>query len=154
MSRSRFLGLLTLPVLTAASSFGAASFAALPQDAAGDYSSAIEMWSQGRKQESLDAMRRLLASDPSPEDVYQVYLSADVDVLTLFMAEGDEYTQVARRLLERASLGRKAIENDEDRIKEMVADYLGSDDATDRMRKMAELRSAHGEYAAPRFINL
>ncbi len=153
MSRSRFLGLLTLPVLTAASSFGAASFAALPQDISGDYNSAIEMWSQGRKQESLDAMRRLLASDPSPEDVYQAYLAADTDVLTSFMAEGDEYTQVASRLLERASLGRKALENDADAIQALVAEYMGSDDGASNMRILARMRSAHGEYAAPRFIN-
>mgnify|MGYP001821726931 CR=1 FL=1 len=125
MSRSRFLGLLTLPVLTAASSFGAASFAAAPQDVSGDFTSAIEMWSQGRKQESLDAMRRLLASDPAPEDVYSVYLSADGDVLTSFMAEGDEFTQVAKRFLERASLGRKALENDADSINDLVSQFMG-----------------------------
>ncbi len=112
------------------------------------------MWSQGRKQESLDAMRRLLASDPAPEDVYSVYLAADTDVLTSFMAEGDEFTQVAKRFFERASLGRKALQNDTDSIKGLVSQYMGSDDGVERMRVLAQIQSAHGEYAAPRFINL
>lgn len=159
MSRSRFLGLLTLPVLTAASSFGAASFAtaspaAAPQDVSGDFTAAIEMWNQGRKQESLDAMRRLLAADPAPADVYNVYLAADSDVLTSFMAEGDEFTMVAKRLLERASLGRKELQNDADSINGLVSEYMSSEDGTQRMRVLAQIQAAHGEYAAPRFINL
>ncbi|MEM8711979.1 MAG: HEAT repeat domain-containing protein, partial [Planctomycetota bacterium] len=125
----------------------------VPQDVSSDFTSAVDLWSQGRKQESLDAMRRLLASDPSAEDVYEVYLATDADVLTSFMAEGEEFTKVARRFLERASLGRKSIENDEDRIQGLVSTFMNSDDATEQMRTAASIRSAHGEYAAPRFIN-
>jgi HEAT repeat protein len=111
------------------------------------------MWSQGRKQESLDAMRRLLASDPAPEDVYSVYLATDYDVLSSFMAEGDEFTQVAKRFLERASLGRKALENDADTINGLVSQYMGSEDGVERMQILAQIQAAHGEYATPRFVN-
>ena len=54
MSRSRFLGLFALPVLVA-------SATAFPLDVSSDFDAAIDLWSRGRKQEALDAMRRMLA---------------------------------------------------------------------------------------------
>lgn len=152
MSRSRFLGQLALTVLAASATapFAAAS----PLDVSDDFNAAIDLWKQGRNQEALDAMRRIIASDPDASEVYEAYLGADADVLTSFMAAGDEYTLVAKRFLERAGAGRKALERDEDRIKEAISGYLSSSDPVERIRAINAIAASHGEYAAPRMINL
>ena len=147
MSRSRFLGLFALPVL-------AASATAFPLDVSSDFDAAIDLWSRGRKQEALDAMRQMLASDPDPAEVYQVYLAADSDTLADFMAEGDQFTQTAMRFLERASLGRAALQNDESSIRSLVREYFGATTTADRMAAMASIEAQHGEYAVPSFVNV
>ena len=147
MSRSRFLGVLALPFLAAS---------ALAQDVSSDFQSAIDLWSQGRKQESLDAMRMLLASDPGTDEVYAAYIALDQDdirALTAFMAEGDEYTLVATRFLDRARSGRNELERDEESIRESVRAYMSAGSAADRLAAMERIRNAHGEFAAPKFIN-
>ncbi len=146
MSRSRFLGLFALPVLVA-------SAAAFPLDVSSDFDAAIDLWSRGRKQEALDAMRRMLASDPDPSEVYQVYLSADSDTLADFMAEGDAYTQTAMRFIERASLGRTALQNDESSIRSLVREYFAASTTADRLSALARIDAQHGEYAVPMFVN-
>jgi len=147
MSRSRFLGVLALPFLAAS---------ALAQDVSSDFQSAIDLWSQGRKQESLDAMRMLLASDPGTDEVYAAYIALDQDdirALTSFMAEGDEYTLVAKRFLDRARSGRNELERDEDTIRTAVRAYMNAGSAADRLAAMEQIRNTHGEFAAPKFIN-
>ena len=147
MSRSRFLGLFALPVL-------AASATAFPLDVSSDFDAAIDLWSRGRKQDALDAMRQMLASDPDPAEVYQVYLAADSDTLADFMAEGDQFTQTAMRFLERASLGRAALQNDESSIRSLVREYFGATTTADRMAAMSSIEAQHGEYAVPSFVNV
>lgn len=151
MSRSRFLGQLALTVLATSAT---AAAGALTLDVTSDFNSALQKWERGQKQEALDAMRQILASDPDPAEVFEAYLAADSDVLTGFMTEGDEYTLVAKRFLERAGAGRQAIERDEDRIKELVGSYMRASDPVERLRTISELRAKHGEYAAPRFVNV
>lgn len=148
MSRSRLLGLLALPALV----IGAPT-SAFAQDVADGFESAMQLWRQGRKQESLDAMRQVLAADPDPSEVFEVYLAADAKTLTAFMAAGEEYTLVARRFLERARVGREALERDEDAIKEAVSSYMRESDAFARMKAIDTIRQKHGVYAAPKFIN-
>ena len=147
MSRSRFLGLFALPVLVA-------SATAFPLDVSSDFDAAIDLWSRGRKQEALDAMRQMLASDPDPAEVYQVYLAADSDTLADFMAEGDEFTRTAMRFLERASLGRAELQNDESSIRSLVREYLGASTTAERLAALARIESQHGEYAVPSFVNV
>lgn len=147
MSRSRFLGLFALPVLVA-------SATAFPLDVSSDFDAAIDLWSRGRKQEALDAMRRMLASDPEPAEVFQVYLAADSDTLADFMAEGDEYTQVAMRFIERASLGRAELRDDEGSIRSLVREYMGATTTADRLSALSRISAQHGEYAVPMFVNV
>ncbi|MEM6571180.1 MAG: HEAT repeat domain-containing protein [Planctomycetota bacterium] len=147
MSRSRFLGLLVLPVL-------AASATAFPQDVASDFDAALDLWERGRKQEALDAMRRLLASDPDPGEVYRVYIDSDSQKIIDFMTEGDEYTRVAERFLERASLGRLDIQDDDDTIQGLVSEYFGASSTADRRKTLSRIVAQHGEYACPRFVNI
>lgn len=151
MSRSRFLGQLALTVLATSAT---AVAGALTLDVTSDFNSALQKWERGQKQEALDAMRQILASDPDPAEVFEAYLAADSDVLTGFMTEGDEYTLVAKRFLERAGAGRQVIERDDDRIKELVGSYLRTSDPVERLRTISELRAKHGEYGAPRFVNV
>ena len=151
MSRSRFLGQLALTVL-ATSATAVAGTPAL--DVTSDFNSALSKWERGQKQEALDAMRQILAADPDPAEVFEAYLAADTDLLTRFMTEGDEFSLVAKRFLERAGTGRQAIERDDDRIKELVGSYMRASDPVERLRVISELRAKHGEYAASRFINV
>lgn len=147
MSRSRFLGVLALPFLAAS---------ALAQDVSSDFQSAIDLWSQGRKQESLDAMRMLLASDPGVDEVYAAYVALDGDdirALTAFMSEGDEYTLVAKRFLDRARTGRTELERDEEAILDSVRSYMNAETAAQRLSAMERIRNTHGEFAATKFIN-
>ncbi len=145
MSRSRLLGLFALPVL-------AATAVAFPQDVSSDFDAALDLWARGRKQESLDAMRQLLASDPDAGDVYRVYLTADADALVDFMTEGDEFTRVAQRFLDRARLGRLELQDDEESINSLVREYFAAGSTSERMKTMSLIESQHGEYAAPRFV--
>ncbi|MEL6431178.1 MAG: HEAT repeat domain-containing protein [Planctomycetota bacterium] len=147
MSRPRFLRFVALPLLAAV------AHASAPLDVTDDFQSAIDLWSQGRKQESLDAMRTILAGDPDPEEVYRAYLAADPLAVTAFMAEGDEYTLVAKRFLDRARRGQETLETDADAIKEAVRGYMAAEDAVERLTAINVIRNAHGEYAAPAFIN-
>ena len=159
MSRSRILGLLALSLFAAAATAEPGYTeprltVAAPQDVQADFDAAIDLWERGRKQESLDAMRAILAGDPDPAAVYEAYLSADRDVITSFMAEGDEYTAVAKRFLERASTGRDAIEKDEASINALTSSYMQTEDPVERLRIISEIRSKHGEYGAPPFVNI
>lgn len=151
MSRSRFLGQLALSVLAASATANAAPSLL---DVSDDFNAAIDLWKQGRNQEALDAMSQILAGDPDASEVYEAYLSADADVLTSFMAEGEQYTIVAKRFLERASAGRRELERDDDRIKEAVSAYLSASDPVARIGAINAIAAAHGEFAAPRFVNL
>lgn len=159
MSRSRILGLSALSLFAAAATAEPgyaeprSSVAAL-QDVQAEFDAAIDLWERGRKEESLDKMRAILAGDPEPTAVYEAYLSADRDVITSFMAEGDEYTAVARRFLERASSGRDAIEKDEGSIKELSSSYMQNEDPVERLQLISEIRQRHGEYGAPPFVNV
>ena len=70
------------------------------------------------------------------------------------MAEGEQYTIVAKRFLERASAGRRELERDDDRIKEAVSAYLSASDPVARIGAINAIAASHGEFAAPRFVNL
>ena len=128
MSRPRFLRLVALPLLAAV------AHASAPLDVTDDFQAAIDLWSQGRKQESLDAMRTILAGDPDPEEVYRAYLASDPLAVTAFMAEGDEYTRVAKRFLDRARRGQETLETDADAIKDAVRGYMAAEDAVARLQ--------------------
>ncbi|MEO0661705.1 MAG: HEAT repeat domain-containing protein, partial [Planctomycetota bacterium] len=84
---------------------------------------------------------------------YRAYLAADPLAVTAFMAEGDEYTLVAKRFLDRARRGQETLETDADAIKEAVRGYMAAEDAVERLTAINVIRNAHGEYAAPAFIN-
>lgn len=151
----RKLGLALL--LSAAATTGAAAPTPVPVTAVGgadvqDFQEGVELLKRGRKAEALAAFQRALAADPSNEDAYELWKSTDQEIFLDMLLEGGEFEKIAKRFMERATLGRVERRNDPSAIGDLVNRLRGTSDAMERKRIIRQLSADHGEYAVPRLI--
>ncbi|MCP3918402.1 MAG: hypothetical protein GY711_22895 [bacterium] len=117
-----------------------------------DFAQGVDLLQRGRKQEALAAFQRALAADPSNEAAYEMWKSTDAEIWTDMLIEGGEFELVAKRLIDRAKLGRKERRNDDDAMAALVGELRTNNDALERRRVINKLSAEHGEYAVPRLV--
>ena len=141
----RHFGLLAL--LTALSlSAGATSVAAAPQDAADLFNEGIDLLERGDDAAALEKFTAVLASDPSNEEAYELWKSTKHEVWLQMLVKGGQYELVAKRLIDRAKIGRAETADDEGAIRELLSG-VQDDDVIVRARAIRALAANHGEYA-------
>jgi len=112
----------------------------------------VEMWERGHEKEALVLFNKVLGMSPSQESAFALWQETDYSVWRELLASGGEAQLVAKRLIELARLQRKAIANNEDAIKALVTEAIGSDDDATRRKAIHTLSANHGEYAAAYLI--
>lgn len=114
------------------------------QDAQATFQQGVDFLRRGRDEEALRAFEKVLASNPSTEEAYQLWKSTDHEVwLDILSKEGD-FELIAKRLMGLASMGRLERRDDADAIRALIS-QLG--DATTRRAATRQLAAEHGEYA-------
>jgi len=141
----RHFGLLA--ILSALSlAAGATSVAAAPQDAGELFKEGVTLLEQGDDEGALEKFTEVLASDPSNEEAYELWKSTEYEVWLQMLVKGGQYELVAKRLIDRAKLGRSESADDEGAIRDLLA-QVQSDDVLERARAIRALAANHGEYA-------
>jgi tetratricopeptide (TPR) repeat protein len=110
---------------------------------------AKELWQRGRTQEAVDALKQLLAKDPSQEQAYDLLRKAEYQVFLEMLTAGGDAELVAKRLLELAHLGEQAKIQDEAAIKGLVEQAIHGQDLGVRTKAVRMIVAQHGEYAVP-----
>lgn len=141
----RHFGLLA--ILSALSlAAGATSVAAAPQDAGELFAEGVTLLEQGDDAGALEKFTEILASDPSNEEAYELWKSTEHEVWLQILVKGGQFELVAKRLIDRAKLGRAEVADDEGAIRDLLA-QVQSDDVLERARAIRALAANHGEYA-------
>jgi HEAT repeat protein len=116
-----------------------------------DFQKAVEALDRGNAEEALGHLQAVLATDPSNEAAYELWVNTEHTVWLKLLIKGGEIELVAKELVERAQMGRKQRQNNPDAIRELVKE-LASEDALVRNRVTNQLASDFGEYAVPILI--
>jgi CheY-like chemotaxis protein len=138
-----------LSLLLVLAAFGAP--AALAQDITSDFKQAVDMMARDHKDEALVAMRKVVAANPTPEQAYELWKSADPQFWLDMMKEQGEYEQLAKRFAALVATARREHKNDAEAIKALVG-KLDTDDVVQRRAAVRELSANHGEYAVPAIL--
>lgn len=105
----------------------------------------------GKRAEALEKFQALLKADPSNEAAMELWKKTDQDIWSMLLIEKGEVSQIARHLMNLASMGRKARSRDEAKIKELVAQAC-ADDFGVRSQAISTLVSEYGEFAVPALV--
>lgn len=126
---------------------------ARPADELSDtFNQGVEMWQRGHEKEALDLFAKVLASSPTQESAYELWKNTDYTVWRELLTAGGQAELVARRVIELARAGRKALANDEAAITALVSKVIGASDPLESRAALRQLSSDHGEYAVPYLI--
>lgn len=137
-------------LVIALAALAAPSFSATSQDdLKSTFAQAVELYRRGRNDEALAALQKAVAMEPSQEDAYTLWKETDYRDWRDLLTEGGQFELAAKRLIELARLGRKAIANDEAAIQALVVKVVADGEAMDRRAALNTLSADHGEYAVP-----
>jgi len=135
--------------LVLAASASAAQASPRPVDELSDtFQRGVELLNQGKNEEALVQFQKVLAMDPSHEAAYELWRNTDSEIWFQLLRLEGQYGQVAERLMQLSSLGRKERRNDPDAIREILAGLVSSD-VGERTRMIRELTAEFGEFAVP-----
>ena len=122
----------------------------LADEAQDTFQQGIEMLERGRRDEALKLFQKLLASDLSQDQAYDLWKTAGDRPFTMLLVEGGEFELVAKRLLELTRAARNEHKNDAAAIQALVTEVTSVDaDQAVRRKALLTLSSEHGEYAVP-----
>jgi HEAT repeat protein len=96
--------------------------------------------------DALQAFQAILAENPSDELAFYFWEEAGHKIFLEMLIKEGEFETVARRFIEKATVGRKMKQSDGARIQEL-ADMIVSGDHRQRREALLELSANHGEYA-------
>ncbi len=111
-----------------------------------------QLLQRGRTKEANAQFRRVLASDPSNEDAYNLVKSTDFSVFLDMLKAGGESEQVAARLLELSHRAETAKSQDASAIRGLVNTAVHEKDLGRRTKACQQLAASHGEYAVPTLV--
>jgi CheY-like chemotaxis protein len=144
----RNIGFAFVLAALSAPSFSATSNA--PVDELKDtFAQAVEMYRRGHEDQALAALQKAVAMAPTQEAAYELWKETDYRDWRDFLVEGGQFELAAKRLIELARLGRKAIANDQAAIQPLVVKVTSDGDAMERRSALLKLSADHGEYAVP-----
>lgn len=121
------------------------------QDADTKFREGLDLLKRGQDEAALESFREALAADPDQEAAYELWQSTDAELWLKMLRKEGQFELVAKRFMHLATAGKKAVSNDEDKIRGLVG-QLSSDDVQARFAAQRELAANHGEYAAPFLI--
>src|SRR5690606_28095539 len=125
----------------------------LAQDVKTTFQQAVRLIRMNQEEAGLEKLREVLAAAPAHEDAFELWKAADVDVWQMLLNEGGEFEQIAKELMQRATLGRKELQRDDEAIQALVQKAL-SDEFSTRSRANAELAANYGEFAVPHLLRI
>lgn len=138
----------TLGLLAFLSALFLCTSAAAAVEAQDDFNRGVEFLRRNRKQEALVEFQKVLASDLSHEEAYQLWKDTDKEIWLELLVEGGEFELVAKHLMGLSRQGSLERRPDADAIKGHIRTILG-DDVIERRRAVRTLAAEHGEYAVP-----
>lgn len=113
------------------------------------FEQARDLWERGRTSEAAEALKQLLALDPSQDAVYDLLRRAEYRMFLDMLKEGGDSELIARRILDLGHVGQQEKMKDEGAIKALVADAIKGADYGVRVKAVRNLVARHGEYAVP-----
>lgn len=120
---------------------------AMPLDEASDlFNEGVDLLKRGQDSAALEKFSAVLALDPSNEAAYELWKSTEHEIWLDLLVKGGQYELVAKRLMDRAQLGRAEKADDEAAIRALLRE-LQSDDVIARTKATRALAANHGEYA-------
>lgn len=111
----------------------------------------VQLLRQGKDEEALEKFKAILKEDPANDEVYRLWSKTQEDVWIRMLLKRGEFEQVARALIEKATVERKRRMADEEMIQPLVKEALGKEFAARRAATI-KLASDHGEFAVPSLI--
>jgi HEAT repeat protein len=113
------------------------------------FDQAQDLWKRGRTQECAEALKKLLAADPTQTTAYELLRKAENQMFLDLLKAGGDSALAARRLLELAHPGELKRVKDDAAIKGLVDDAVKGADHGVRTKAIRTLVANHGEYAVP-----
>jgi len=130
----------------------AAAFLPSPVQAqAEDWKAVQEALEQGKNEEALTHLQKILSADISNEQAFELWNNTENRVWLKLLTQGGELELVAQELVAKAKLGRKKRQDNPDAVRELVKE-LANDDVIARTKVTNQLASDYGEYAVPILI--
>lgn len=139
----------TLGLCIALAAIQAPTWANRPDELQDTFTYAKDQFQRGRKDEALQALKKVLAMGVDQKAAYEMWKSTDYADWRDFLVEGGEFELAARRLIELASTERRSVRSDKDAIAAAVQKALTNENAVDRRMAIRTLSADHGEYAVP-----
>lgn len=116
-----------------------------------DLRAALDDYAAGRADEALDKLRAYVAGNPEQEEVYNIIRDVEQSLLLNAMAKGGEHEQLIKYLLRQSQPVEQGRLNDEDAIRDLVAQAVESSDFDARRSAAMSLRNA-GARAVPHLV--
>ena len=110
------------------------------------FNEGVELLNRGEDAAALEKFSAVLALDPSNEAAYELWKSTEHEVWLNILVKGGQYELIAKRLMNKAELGRAEKADDEAAIRGLLREIQG-DDVIVRARAIRALAANHGEYA-------
>src|SRR5688572_6227070 len=125
---------------------------AAAQDTSENFKEAVRLLRMNKDAEARDKLREVLNGDPSNEDAFKLLRETDQRIWQLMLEKEGDIGKMARSLMNRARIARKAWSADPAKIDELVKKALG-EDFGERREATMELASEYGERGAAAFID-
>ncbi|MBL8857571.1 MAG: HEAT repeat domain-containing protein [Planctomycetes bacterium] len=139
----------TLSLCLALAAFQAPTWANRLDELQDTFKHAVDLLQRGHKEESLRALKKVLAASPDQKAAYEMWKSTPYIDWRDLLVEGGEFELAARRLIELAGAERQLLRNDEAAILAAVKDATTNPDPLARRLAIRTLSASHGEYAVP-----
>lgn len=116
------------------------------------FKEAVTAYRLGKLDDARQKLEAVLAADPSNEDAFRIWQSAEQAVWHALLVEKGEIGKMARFIIERARAGRRERSRDEARIEELVEKAVHGETWGERRKAQLELMAHHGEFAVPALV--
>ena len=91
------------------------------------FNEGVELLNRGEDAAALEKFSAVLALDPSNEAAYELWKSTEHEVWLNILVKGGQYELIAKRLMNKAELGRAEKADDEAAIRGLLREIQGDD---------------------------
>jgi hypothetical protein len=127
------------------------STSAFAQGADESFQAAVEAYRSGDTQAAADALKALLAENPSNEDAFRMWEAVEQQTIRDMLLERGELGALAERFLGLARMGQQELVADPGNAAEVV-DKLLNADGLEREKAILTLRAQYGSWAVPALV--
>lgn len=142
----------TMGFVIALAALQAPLWAVAPDEFSDSFKQGVDLWQRGREAEAIAAFNKALANNPTEESAYALWRDVDFQVWRELIASGGQGELIAKRVIELAKGGRKALANDSAAIEALVQKVVSLEGGKEWVSAVGQLASDHGEFATPNLI--